>query len=134
MSTAVKNQPIDFSISKIVADGVVNTSLAAATGALGAYLFTSIHPIGGAIFGVTYGITSSITAAVLNKLFGNSTSEKVLKFALHVFASISLAVAITSLVGYTITFGSAIYLIIAMIPAAIITYIGFSCIKSAAGA
>jgi len=134
MSTAVKNQPIDNSLSKIVADGVVNTSLTAATGALGAYLFTSIHPIGGAIFGVTYGITSSITAAVLNKLFGNSTSEKVLKFALDILGSIALAVAITSLVGYTITFGSAIYLIIAMAPAAIITAVGFSCLTCCAGA
>jgi hypothetical protein len=132
--TTISTQPRQISLSETIADLIVGGSLCAATGALATYLVTSIQPMGGALFGLVNGISSSIIANLLDKLFGNSSSEKVLKYALGFFIPIALSVGAASLAGYTITIGTGIWLMIAMIPSAIITGLGFNCLKSAAKA
>jgi predicted anti-sigma-YlaC factor YlaD len=122
MSSAVKNQPIDNSFSKIVAEEIVYSAFNVATGALGAHLFTSIPPIVGGIFGLT-GSTYYITGRVLDKFFGNSSAEKIIKYVVKVFAAIMLTITLTSLAGYSVTIGNMFYLYLAMIPAGILTRI-----------
>ncbi len=113
--TTITTQRSEVSFSEAVADVIVRGSLCAATGALATYLVTTIQPMGGALFGLVGGVSSSIIARLLDNLFGNSSSEKIVKGALRFFIPIALAVAAVSLAGYTITIGTGLWLMIVMI-------------------
>jgi len=119
--------------SKTIAKEIITTAAHASLGALGACI-TSIHPIVGAIFGATFGTSKASLEKVLNEIFGNTTAEKIVKFATAFFGSILVGKVVASLLGYSFTFISGLYLFAAMIPAGFITAIGFGCLKTVADA
>lgn len=135
MSAIQNSNHREVSSSEALATTVVQGALDASSGALAARIFiTSVSPMGGALFGVVHGVSSGIAVKVLDKMFGNSTSEKILKFVLRVLIPITIAISAASLVGYALTFETAAYLCLAMIPTAVITAIGFECLKYLADA
>jgi len=103
------NQPS----SETIAKEIIRTATYASLGALGACI-ASIYPIGGAIFGATFGTSQASLEKVLNEIFGNSSAEKVVKFVIAFFGSILVGKVVASLLGYSFTFISGLYLFAAM--------------------
>lgn len=128
----LSTNPITLPSSKTIAEEIIGTSTYAASGALGAWAFTSINPIGGAIFGATFGASQKTLGYALEQAFGNTHAEKVVKFAAFFFGSIFVAKAVTTLMGYSFSLISGLGLFIAMAPASMVTAIGLNLLQSVA--
>ncbi len=100
------------------------TAAASAVGCTGLFALTAtlltINPIGGAIFGLTYSLAGTVAsysgeAAGLN----NSFAGKVATVALSIITGTIAAWALTSAVGYPITFAASACLVAVSLPVAI---------------
>ncbi len=111
--------------SEMVANGILNVSFHASTGALAGYLFTLITPVGGAIFGAVRSVSSMVIGKTLGNFFGNTTSEKTVRFAVKFFGSILVALAVTIAAGFSFTFSAGVMLSLCMVPTALITAVAF---------
>jgi hypothetical protein len=89
----------------------------AGVGAYAAHLFSLVHPAGGAIFGVVRTLTSAVVERVLDRVIDETPQGKTLKRALKFFAGVAAAWGAMTLAGFSITFGAAVTLAIATIPA-----------------
>lgn len=89
----------------------------AGVGAYAAHLFSLVHPAGGAIFGVVRTLTSAVVERVLDRVLDDTPQGKTLKRALKFFAGVAAAWGAMTLAGFSITFGAAVTLAIATIPA-----------------
>jgi len=123
MAAAINLQRVQTPFSETIAKEIIRTATLASSGALGAWAFTSIHPVGGAIFGATFATSQTSLEYVLNEIFGNSRAEKIEKLATEIFGSILVGKVVASLLGYSFTFISGLYLFAAMT-------IGLGCLKT----
>ena len=89
--------------------------LRTASGALGAYLFSIISPIGGAIFGLASSIVCTMGYTSLDPV-----QDPIIKLALYapmLFCGIATGMIAVSAAGFPLTFVSAFSLSLAMVPA-----------------
>lgn len=99
-----QNGPEQKECSKFFAKQVVSVVSGSIIGYAATYLFLSISPVAGAIFGAAgAGISSLIVAPILDELFGNSGVEKTAKFILKALAFIGAGIAAASLAGYDLS-------------------------------
>lgn len=118
--------------AKLFADLLVYGAFYAATGALAGHLFSLVTPVGGAAFGAAMGIASAFAAAGLDRMFGDSTNEKIVKYVGRFLLSIAAGVGAALAIGAKLTMINGIYLSILMIPVSFITVFALGCIKSLA--
>jgi len=80
--------------------------------ALAAVIFTPIPALGGAIFGATSHFSGYLVNVLLDKMGCNpdSTLGKILKFGVSFFASLAIATAVTTLLGFPLTLVSGLIL------------------------
>lgn len=128
----LSSDPIAMPSSKAVAEEIIRTSTYAASGALGAWAFTSINPVGGAIFGTTFGASETTLKCALNQAFGNSSAEKVVKLVARFFGSVFVAKAVAKIMGYSFSLMSGIALYTAMLPAFVVMAVGLNILKGVA--
>jgi len=107
MATAINLQRVQTPLSETIAKEMVSDSsqvlfrISAVT--ICGSLTTTIHPGGIAILLLAWETSSLFISKILNMLFGNSTTEKIFKRTLEVFASFFCAVKAFSLAGYSVT-------------------------------
>ncbi len=101
----------------------------AATGALAAGLFTSISPIGGAIFGIGSLGGNYLVHWLCEKtnVPQESTLSKVISCVLKVLGGVFIGAFAATLLGFPISFTAGIILTAAMIGTALITIPIFTC-------
>ena len=92
----------------------------AGVGALAGYLFHLIHPLHGACFSMTAAVASQLLQPLLNKLFDDTLTGKILKYILNFFISLTVAALVISAVGVSLSFTTTIVLSLAMIPIALV--------------
>ena len=106
--------------SKAIAEKSLEASLYAATGVVVSQTTNILKPGGGALFGAVAYISGKIIAEGLNKMFGNSSAEKILKIAAEHFGGLLVALGVAALErGYKIKLMASLTLAMWMIP---ITY------------
>lgn len=105
--------------SKAIAEKSIEASLYAATGVVVSQTTNILKPGGGALFGAVAYISGKIIAEGLNKMFGNSSAEKILKIAAEHFGGLLVALGVALQMGYKIKLMASLTLAMWMIP---ITY------------
>ena len=86
--------------------------LSAGIGAAAATIFTTVGPVGGAVFGASYYFASHAVNMICDQVnwSPDDPMAQVAKCALATIAGIAAAAAITTLVGFPLTFGTAVVL------------------------
>jgi hypothetical protein len=110
------------SFGKVMLKQNFNILTSIASGYLAGLTFSIINPIGGAIFGATGAFTNITLWYLVSKLDISSTTAKTILYGLSFIASMAIAGAVTTAVGFPITFVGAISLTFAML----VTYIAVS--------
>jgi ABC-type branched-subunit amino acid transport system permease subunit len=114
-------QPIQAVSECSLTNILFGTALHAGAGAAAAAIFTTISPIGGAVFGSSYFLASRLvdwTCDQVNCCPDNIVS-KIAKFVLAALGGVAAAAAITTLVGFPMTMMSGAMLTIATIGTAL---------------
>lgn len=90
----------------------IATGISAGISATTAALFTSISPLGGALFGAGAFLGGHLIHTICEKFqcFPDNTLGRIAYRALPVFGGIMTGVALTSLFGFSITFASGLFL------------------------
>jgi hypothetical protein len=125
--TAVPAAPPAPSCASEAVLGLYNIALSGGAGALAAWAFTIIDPIGGAIFGVASALTNSLGRVMAN-VPGTEAAVKTAVHFLTFIASLAVGAAAVTLAGFQITLMSAVGLSLAMIPAWIAVSCSANCI------
>ena len=110
--------------------------LAGGMGAVCAGLFTTISPLGGAVFGVSEYLSSHLISWICDKVdcCPDSMVAKVAKYALTIIGEIAAAAMVTTLVGFPMTVTSAVTLSITTIVATVVSMSIIACCCPTAGA
>lgn len=102
--------------SQKVAQSAIEGGIYTAIGVGVAQATGLFNPMGGALFGgVTY-LSGKVIAEGMNKSFGNSSSEKILKVAAEYFGGLLLALGVMIQIGYKIQLSASVTLGLWMIP------------------
>lgn len=106
-------------------EAVSRIGLSGAAGCVAAKLFTNVNPINGALVGAVASVIKEITSPIFENLFDMIDQESVetrnLVIFVHSVASVALAVAACTAVGFPVSFSAALVLMIAQTA---ITHIG----------
>jgi hypothetical protein len=91
-------------------------ALSAGTGAVAAALFTTIGPVGGAIFGVSSFLSGRLVHFIFDKVdcFPESNVAKIAKFVLSSLGGIAAGALIATAVGVPLTFTAGLILTLGM--------------------
>jgi hypothetical protein len=84
-------------------------------GSLGALLFSSVSPLCGLLYGATYGVVYTLVNLGLTKVWGNSSLENVARQIAAISLAILSAIAICSLVGFSITVSQGVLLAFSLV-------------------
>jgi hypothetical protein len=125
MSQPVTTQTVDPHTNSFgstvgeVLGGIVKVGTNAGFGALAAYAFSIIHPIGGAIFGATAAVCRIVADKVLDSMPENKTALKIAVWAVGFVATIAISLLVTTTLGFPITAIGAVGMTVGMIATSI---------------
>jgi len=102
--------------SKAIAQSSIEIGVYTTIGVGVAQATKLLDPTGGALFGAVTYLSGKIIADGMNKHFGNSSWEKVLKVAAEYFGGLLVALGTMIQLGYNIQFAASLTLGLGMIP------------------
>ena len=109
---------------------LVGSAFAGGATALAAGIFTTISPLGGAIFGVSEWVTGHLINWICNKMdcCPDSMVAKVGKMCLQIIGGIVAAALLTTLAGFPMTFTTGVILSVATTATLMISACAFCCL------
>lgn len=120
MTQALQNQLNNYNNYSLT-NLAFGTALLSGAGAVAAAIFTPIAPVGGAIFGGSYFLSSRLISFICDKAncCPDNPVAKVATFVLSLIGGIAAAAAITTAIGFPMTFAAGAVLTIATIGTAV---------------